>query len=75
MANEWQIITDKSLDDKRFLLIRDMVNKRDYSNYFPIRATNIEILSRFRLQVKEHRAELTARDLPKIDVLNFEATL
>lgn len=76
MANEWKVLIDVETDNtKRFIEIDDTVNDRRYNNYFPLNTSDTAILQRFKEHVKEHRATVTARNTPKLNLSNFEASL
>lgn len=70
----WEVLIDKILQKKRFVRIRDITNKREYENFFPKNTADAAVTARFKLQVKEHRAELDAQG-SSINLSNFEAGL
>ena len=74
MSNEWEVLTDKRKFDKRFVEIKDIVNKIKYNNFFPLSTNDNAVKARFKAQVKERRTEL-AKAISTLDLTNFEASL
>ena len=74
MANQWIVLEDRIKHGKRFLSIEDTLNKRKYSNFFPININNTGVISRFKDHVKEHRSEIVAGGTT-LNLTNFEAGL
>lgn len=71
MNNQWIVLEDKKKHGKRFVSIEDTVNKRKYSNYFPLIATDSDVIVRFQAHVKEYREEISKKG-DKLDLTNFE---
>ena len=79
MPGEWMVVEDSVRETssgsyKRFVSIKDRVNNRFYSNYFPGGASELVIKQRFQKHVREHRDELSKAQ-SNLDFINFEATL
>jgi len=72
--DDWIVLEDRIVNNKRWVSIRDNLNKREYDNYFPTNIADAAVINRFKLQVKEHRAEL-ARSKTTLNLSNFEQTL
>ena len=72
----WRVKVNRVRDGKKFITILDETNKREYSNYFPLGTSAANIISRFRDQVREHRADLARKaQAVQIDLSAFEGSL
>ena len=72
--SRWIVKIDETRHNKRFVSIEDTEAKKRYSNYFPLRTSDIAVIQRFKRHVKENRAIL-AKGQSNINLNNFEAQL